>query len=177
MKENKRRHINLNRPYNQHTGEGCNGERVLLEIKDAPFPLMWLPKEMFDEPIIKKLQKHKSIAGLIAKSKEPTKELWVQFWFAFCQLRFKYDFEFYAVTSVVIQDKLSAKDIFFTLNRGQRRLLGRLEKMRLAGIPIRIILLKARQWGGSTLIQIYMNWIQTIHIQKLVVCYLRSHQR
>ena len=58
-------------------------------------------------------------------------------------VRFKYDFEFYAVTSVVIQDKLSAKDIFFTLNRGQRRLLGRLEKDEACRHPIRIILLKA----------------------------------
>ena len=56
IEDNRLRHINLNRPYNQHT-EGCNGERVLLEIKDAPFPLMWLPKEMFDEPIIKKTPK------------------------------------------------------------------------------------------------------------------------
>ncbi len=35
--------------------------------------------------------------------------------------------------------------------------------MRVANQPIRIILLKARQWGGSTLTQIYMAWIQTIH--------------
>jgi hypothetical protein len=35
--------------------------------------------------------------------------------------------------------------------------------MRVANIPIRIVLLKARQWGGSTLVQIYMMWIQQIH--------------
>ena len=35
--------------------------------------------------------------------------------------------------------------------------------MRLAGKPIRLILLKARQWGGSTAIQIYMAWIQLVH--------------
>ena len=32
--------------------------------------------------------------------------------------------------------------------------------MRTAGKPIRLILLKARQWGGSTCIQIYMAWLQ-----------------
>ena len=35
--------------------------------------------------------------------------------------------------------------------------------MRLAGKPIRLILLKARQWGGSTAIQLYMAWIQLVH--------------
>jgi hypothetical protein len=34
------------------------------------------------------------------------------------------------------------------------------EEERLAEKPIRVILLKARQWGGSTLTQIYMQWIQ-----------------
>ena len=30
-------------------------------------------------------------------------------------------------------------------------------------LPIRIILLKARQWGGSTVVQIFMAWIQLFH--------------
>ncbi|MEG1935617.1 MAG: terminase, partial [Rikenellaceae bacterium] len=29
--------------------------------------------------------------------------------------------------------------------------------------PVRIILLKARQWGGSTLVQIFMAWVQIFH--------------
>jgi hypothetical protein len=35
--------------------------------------------------------------------------------------------------------------------------------MRIKNVPIRLILLKARQWGGSTLIQMYMLWIQIVH--------------
>jgi hypothetical protein len=35
--------------------------------------------------------------------------------------------------------------------------------MRLANQPIRIILLKARQWGGSTTSQLYMAWLQLVH--------------
>ena len=34
--------------------------------------------------------------------------------------------------------------------------------MFMAETPIRIILLKARQWGGSTLVQIFMSWIQLV---------------
>mgnify|MGYP000612202589 FL=1 len=41
--------------------------------------------------------------------------------------------------------------------------MDRLEKLRIAGKPIRIILLKARQWGGSTTSQLYMAWLQLLH--------------
>ena len=40
------------------------------------------------------------------------------------------------------------------------RRLAVLEDDRLASRPIRVIVLKARQWGCSTLIQNYMAWIQ-----------------
>lgn len=79
------------------------------------------------------------------------------------KLRDQYDFEFWAASWTTIQDKETAKDIPFKLNRGQRKLLKELESMRRAGKPIRIILLKARQWGGSTLIQIYIAWLQLVH--------------
>lgn len=49
------------------------------------------------------------------------------------------------------------------LNGPQRRLLDVLERDRLADEPLRLILLKARQWGGSTFIQMYMAWIQICH--------------
>ena len=35
--------------------------------------------------------------------------------------------------------------------------------MRLGNEPIRGIVDKARQWGGSTFTQVYMGWIQIIH--------------
>lgn len=78
-------------------------------------------------------------------------------------LRFKYDFEYWAYRCVVITDKMTGRDIPFKLNRPQRRLVKELERQRLAGRPIRLIMLKARQWGGSTLVQVYFAWIQIIH--------------
>lgn len=81
----------------------------------------------------------------------------------FARLRFKYDFPFWAATCVVITDKLTSRDIPFVLNRPQRRLVGLLEEERRAGRPLRVIMLKARQWGGSTLVQVYFAWIQIIH--------------
>lgn len=73
----------------------------------------------------------------------------------FVRLRFEYDFPFWAVRCVVINDKISSRDIPFRLNRPQRRLVALLESERRAGRPLRLIMLKARQWGGSTLIQVY----------------------
>lgn len=78
-------------------------------------------------------------------------------------LRFKYDFPFWAATCVVINDKISSRDVPFVLNRPQRRLVALLEEDRRHGRPLRLIMLKARQWGGSTLVQVYFAWIQIIH--------------
>ncbi len=73
------------------------------------------------------------------------------------------DFAYWAAHAVIIRDKTSGRNIHFLLNRAQQRVLGILEDMRLKGRPIRLIMLKARQWGGSTLIQVYMAWIQLVH--------------
>lgn len=80
---------------------------------------------------------------------------------AWQRLRCRHDFEYWAVRCVRIKDKLTGHIIPFTLNAPQRKVLAVLEDDRLAGRPIRLILLKARQWGGSTLVQMYMAWIQT----------------
>ena len=79
------------------------------------------------------------------------------------RLRFEYDFEFWAVTNIKIKDKTGFTTIDFTLNTAQRRVLEALERQRVARKPIRLIVLKARQMGCSTLIQIYMMWIQLVH--------------
>lgn len=72
------------------------------------------------------------------------------------------DFEKWCRDCVIITDKESGADVPFLLNAPQRRVLGELEAMRMSGKPIRMIMLKARQWGGSTLIQVYMAWIQLV---------------
>ena len=66
-------------------------------------------------------------------------------------------------STALISPKGGGEDIHFLLNRAQRTYLCTLEKLRKNNEPINIILLKARQWGGSTLTQIYMLWIQIIH--------------
>lgn len=77
--------------------------------------------------------------------------------------KYKDDFQYWAEHAVVIRDKKTGRDIPFVLNRAQRRVLAIMESMRTQGRPIRLIMLKSRQWGGSTLIQVYMAWIQLMH--------------
>ncbi len=162
--ENSRRRKEINKTYDPVTGEGCRGERARLEIKDAPCSILYLPEAMMQTEVCRLLSKYGSIEKIFkANGEELTEESYYEFWIGFCELRYRFDFEYFAITCATIRDKISAKDIPFRLNRGQRRLLDRLERMRLAGVPIRLILLKARQWGGSTLIQIYMYWIQMVH--------------
>ncbi|MDR1552615.1 MAG: hypothetical protein LBS69_04020 [Prevotellaceae bacterium] len=165
---NEKRNEKFRQPYNQKTGKGCNGNRVRFEIKDAPFKILYLPEEMFEENIVVELQNTGSIKEYLKKklkTKTITKAQFVNFWIAFCELRYKYDFEFYAITCITIRDKLTGLDIAFRLNFPQRILLKELEKMRINNVPIRLNYLKSRQFGGSTLIQMYMNYIQVIHRQ------------
>lgn len=79
------------------------------------------------------------------------------------RLRIKYDFEFWAATCATILDKESGQEIKFKLRRAQRKLLKVLVEQLFDNKPVRVILLKARQWGGSTLVQLFMSWIQLFH--------------
>lgn len=72
-------------------------------------------------------------------------------------------FEEWAWRYVYIKPKGGGDDIPFRLNAPQRKLVKALEAMRLPDKPIRLILLKARQWGGSTCVQMYMAWLQMVH--------------
>jgi len=162
--ENKRR-LKANRAvYNPLTGEGCEScQRVLVELPDAPIAKMYLPEGMLATPLVKALVKAGTIKRLLILLKEePTEAAKEEVWRQFIKLRIAFDFEYWAYEFAVIKKKNSSEDIPFYLNRGQRKLLKRLYKAWLEGKPIRIILLKARQWGGSTLVQLFMIWIQLV---------------
>lgn len=135
--ENKRRNALLATPYDPVTGVGAGGERREMLSPDGT--LEHVPVTMVDDP---------QFAVVRASS------------LAWKRLRIRHDFEYWAATCVTIRDKLTGRDVRLRLNRPQRRVLSIMEGMRLAAQPIRLIMLKARQWGGSTLILMYMAWIQ-----------------
>ena len=137
LEENRLRNDALRNRYDPLLGIGCCGERK--EVRDGTEKIL-VPVSLLQDP------DYISAKTKIEKDKA----------------RFKHDFEFWAAKCVKIKDKSSGRDVPFVLNRPQRRLLAALEEDRTAGLPCRIIMLKARQWGGSTLVQIYMAWNQII---------------
>lgn len=72
------------------------------------------------------------------------------------------DFERWCEECVMVADKITGLPVPLHLNAPQRRLARVMESQRRAGRPVRVILLKARQWGGSTLVQAYMAWHQLV---------------
>ncbi|MCP9612558.1 hypothetical protein [Coprobacter tertius] len=164
--ENRKRKQKIEAPYYPETGEGCVGERKCIAVSDAPLPLQYVPLAMAEKvELVKLLSREGSLEAFAVNilKQNPSSEIMDEIWRRWIEVRVRYDFEFWAIMFVKIKNKLGDSDIPFRLNRPQRRLLQELEQMRLAGKPIRLILLKARQWGGSTLIQIYMAWIQLVH--------------
>ncbi|MBQ5706078.1 MAG: hypothetical protein IIW35_00750 [Bacteroidaceae bacterium] len=151
--------------YNPVTGEGSTSlERRWVEIEGFPLTRMNLPVEMLGDRLVEELSQKGAHRFLEARgNKIVSHRNIITLWLEFCRKRIKYDFEYWAKTMAVISDKGRGRDIPFTLNRPQRFYLSEMEKLRLSGRPIDIILCKARQWGGSTLTQLYMLWIQLVH--------------
>lgn len=165
LQENERRRAIVFAPFNPITGEGSIGQRVAFTVSDYPIPTQYLPVEMMDEPFVKSLSKAGSVDAFIRDAlllpvTDDARDKVVE---EFIRIRQKHDYPFWAAMFAYIKRKGGGTDVLFRLNRPQRKLIKRLEKMRKAGKPIRLILLKARQWGGSTAIQIYMAWLQLVH--------------
>ena len=166
IKENKRRNDIVYAPFDPITGFSSVGERVEIHIKDFVLPVQWIPIEMMDEPLVKKLIKLGSFDALlesIGSKKEDyatDRDKAIQ---SFVRLRCFYDFPFWAASLIKIKNKSGGDDVPFILTRPQRKFVAALEEERKANRPIRFVLLKARQWGGSTTSQIYMAWLQLTH--------------
>ena len=136
--ENARRNMRFRVHYNPLKGEGCLGERVAATGPDGV--TVRIPVEMTRDADYRH-----ALTDVTEWEK----------------LRCRHDFEFWAARCVTIRDKRTGSYVKLTLNRAQRRLVAVMEEQRRAGEPVRVILLKARQWGGSTVTQMYMAWMQT----------------
>lgn len=152
-------------PYNPITGEGTTAiERCLVSIEGFPIEQINLPQSMLKDENISMLIRHGAKGYLAQKGIDsPDERNIIALWIEFCRKRLKHDFEYWAQSCATISDKGKGRDIPFTLNRAQRQYLKAMETLRISDKPIDIILCKARQWGGSTLTQLYMLWIQLIH--------------
>lgn len=142
LAENARRNALLpeNAPYDPERGIGCHGDRVPVSAPFQDYTRAYVPRSMTEDP-----------EYAVAQSPQ-----------AWIRLRCRHDFEFWCRRCVTITYKGEGREGPFILNIAQRQVLAVLEEDRLAGRPLRIIILKARQWGGSTLVQMYMAWIQAV---------------
>ncbi len=163
LKENARRTKLIKTKYDPVIGMGCYGERVHLEITDAPYPSIYVPFAMMDEPLIKEIAKYKSIEKMYKAHKlhfdqDELEKCWIDI----CEIRIEYDVEYYFAEYETIEDGLSGQLMPFVMNRAQRKF----HEIVMSDIdnnkPVRIITLKARQHGISTYIQMMFSWIQKV---------------
>ncbi len=166
IKENERRNAEIYAKFDPISGKGSVGERKRVCISDFPIKVQYLPVEMLKVPLVRQIIKAGSINGFLQKVGADEQNLdgdRLKVIQQLVRIRCRYDFPFWAALYVYIKNKGGGEDVLFRLTRPQRRFVARLEKLRKAGKPIRLVLLKARQWGGSTTSQLYMAWLQLMH--------------
>lgn len=178
LDENERRNRLIRALFDPLTGEGSTGERMVVTLNDVyDRPTSFhLPLPMMNEPMAREASQCGSILTAAQRLHLGIVSL-VDARDVFHRLRCRYDFPYWAASHVRIKPKQGGDDVPFVLNRPQRRLVEAFEEMRLAGQPIRIIVLKARQWGGSTVTQIYMAWLQLIQatgLNSLIVGHVKT---
>ena len=171
LAENARRLDLINRPFDPVSGKNSIGSRIPLHLPDYILPMQYIPESMLADPLVKLLLDTGSIAKAASLMNQDPEEMAEEL----LRLRFRHDFPFWASTCVYIKRKGGGSDTRFFLNPPQRKLVEAFEKQRLASKPIRITLLKARQWGGSTCSQLYMAWLQLLH-QKGLNSLIIAHQ-
>lgn len=171
LKEDEKRWSTINAEYDPLVAQDspCVQKRVKLSIPDFALPVQYVPEEMMKNRFVKELVKCKTIENFLKKHPNDPKirtahdvELMLR------RIRHKYDFLFWAYCCIWIKPKRTKQAkgtgkrrtrVRFKLNYPQIVVFLECEKMRLDKVPIDIILLKARQWGGSTFCIFYQTWL------------------
>jgi len=167
--ENERRNREIFEGFNPVTGRGAPGPRQKIKIPDSPIRVQYMPERCVRHNIlIKALIKRGTIKKYITDEMgwEYTEERYQDVVYAMMLARSEEDPAFYFAMIYKIVDKEEGTVIPYILNYGQRLLLKAQEEMRLAGKPIRIVMPKARQFGGSTETQLYGKWMQDCRHQR-----------
>lgn len=160
--ENARRWAEINAEYDPVRGIGCYGEREEVVLSPDVGPV-YVPTSMRAEPgwpeLLDQLRDAGSLDALIARHQldEADAAALVRQILAW---RAKWDPEFWFEAGLKIRTKQESYQPF-RLNYPQRQFLALLLGQFFAGEPVRVVLVKARQWGGSTLVQLLCLWIQT----------------
>lgn len=162
LAENEARLKRIFGTHDQYTGRGMEGHDHKVTIEGYPIRVQWLTEEVKENSLYKAVAALGSVEAYVERfnyenGTDLTEEDVIDRLFI---TRCARDPSFAFFTLFKIKSKKEGRMVPFRLNYAQRYLLAILEEMRLSGVPIRIILLKARQWGGSTLVQLYIAWVQ-----------------
>ena len=159
IKQNGERVEYLLADYNPVTGEGAPGDRILLKIPDFAIPEQWVPKEMMNNTLVKKILNAGSIENFLKwYPEDPIVKTPHDVELCLRRIRHRYDFCFWAFFCFPILAK-EGGEIRFKLNRPQIEVEKEAERLRLENMPIDLIIVKARQWGGSTYSMAKQMWI------------------
>lgn len=174
LDENARRWRRLRYPYDPVTGEGSHEERRPLRIlpEDAPGDAgvrVWhVPVQMAEregperDPAVADLVEAIDEAGSLLEYAAAHGLRFDVALAILARVRCRMDFEFWCVTCVKVKADLGGR-VPFRLRHPQRLYLRCLLDFFWSGQFIDVVLLKARQWGGSTITQVFFNWIQSFH--------------
>ena len=164
LAENEKRLERLRAEYDPVTGEGIaeltGQKRVKLVIKDYAVPVQWVPEEVAQNKLVRSIVHAGGIDKFIAKKKwkgEPPTHIDIER--RLRRLRHKHDFCNWSYFCIKIKHKKLRRRVRFVLNLPQLKVLAKCEELRKAGESIDLIILKARQWGGSTFCFFYQCWL------------------
>ena len=163
VRENQRRNREIFDGFNPVTGRGAPGSRIKVKIPDCPVRVQYMPERSVQHNIlIKAVIRRGTVKKYITDELhwEYNEDTYQDVVYALFLARSEEDPAFYFALIYKIVDKEEGTTIPYILNYGQRMLLEAQESMRLAGKPIRIVMPKARQFGGSTETQLYGKWMQ-----------------
>ena len=173
LDENRRRNQAILQPFEPESGRGAPLPRTEVDIDGYAPRHLFIPDSMMDSPCVSRMVMCGAIDRYATMTRQDKQSALEELELERC----RHDFCYWAWRYVRIKPKDGGDDIPFTLNRPQRRLVEAFEQERLAGRPIRVIVLKARQWGGSTVTQIYMAWLQLMHrkgLNSLIVGHVKT---
>lgn len=154
LEENAQRRSNLDVEYDPLRGIGSPLERFELVVGEG-YASLFLPVEMKQHGGVRAALEAGSLAAFAEGHGKTIEEALRGLHIARC----KYDFEFWCASIAKIKNK-QGEIVPFVLNPPQRLYAAHLEEQRLAGKPVRAIVLKHRQWGCTTLSYTYIAWHQ-----------------
>lgn len=157
LRINDERNAALFAKYDPYTGLGSTIPREKFYLDNNQYIL--IPWYLAKTSWIEGIQEYGSLRSYAKHTGEDYDELYD----FLNDLRITYDFEYWAATCVLIRGRETEELVPFILRLPQRKLLREFIDDIFNNRPCRIILLKSRQWGGSTLTQIFFAWIQIFH--------------